>query len=173
MHHAFYTFFCCHCTSTTWKYFKNFTFCGRRVHKTTNFLSFPELRYSLLEFNSRENCQHLTKWATWNTRDKVEAASFLSDVFVASPWSSFWSVWLRTRFYGHVNNLTSLISELKRKLNVYLHKQLYVPVTWDDWKLPFRGKWEKVPFLQCLMKHYLFLILAWSLEKGRTPNKRP
>ena len=35
----------------------NFTFCGG-------------LRYSLLEFNSRKNCQHLTNWTRWNKRDK-------------------------------------------------------------------------------------------------------
>ena len=33
--------------------------------------SFPELRYSLLEFNSRKKCQLLTDWTTWNKCDKV------------------------------------------------------------------------------------------------------
>ena len=33
--------------------------------------SFPELSYSLLEFNSRNICQHLTNWTSWNKRDKV------------------------------------------------------------------------------------------------------
>ena len=34
--------------------------------------SFPELWYSLLEFNSRKICQHLTNWRrSWNKRDKV------------------------------------------------------------------------------------------------------
>ena len=33
--------------------------------------SFPELRCSLLEFKSRENCQHLINWTRWNKRDKV------------------------------------------------------------------------------------------------------
>ena len=34
------------------------TFCGGREHKATIFFSFPALSYSLLEFNSRKNCQH-------------------------------------------------------------------------------------------------------------------
>ena len=33
--------------------------------------SFPELQYSLLEFNSRKNCQRLTNWMRWNKSDKV------------------------------------------------------------------------------------------------------
>ena len=35
------------------------------------YFSFPELRYSLLEFNSKKNSPHLTKWTRWNKRDKV------------------------------------------------------------------------------------------------------
>ena len=34
---------------------------GGREHKTTTFFSFPEFWYSLLEFNSKSICQHLTK----------------------------------------------------------------------------------------------------------------
>ena len=45
-----------------------FTFCRERGHKTTTFFSFSELSYSLLEFNSRKICQHLTNWASWNER---------------------------------------------------------------------------------------------------------
>ena len=30
-----------------------------------------DTRMSLLEFNSRKNCQHLTNWTRWNKRDKV------------------------------------------------------------------------------------------------------
>ena len=29
------------------------------------------LQYSLLKFNSRKNCQHLTNWTSWNKCDKV------------------------------------------------------------------------------------------------------
>ena len=39
----------------------NFTFSGECEKKTTSLFSFPDhLHYSLLEFNSRKNCQHLT-----------------------------------------------------------------------------------------------------------------
>ena len=37
--------------------------------------SFPELRCSLLEFKSRENCQHLKNWTRWNKRDKVRSSA--------------------------------------------------------------------------------------------------
>ena len=49
----------------------NFTFCPGHEHKKTNFFSFPELRYSLLEFNSRKICQHLTNWTRWIKHNKV------------------------------------------------------------------------------------------------------
>ena len=39
------------------------------------YFSFPELPYSLLEFNSRKNCQHLTNWTRWNKRDNVWRSS--------------------------------------------------------------------------------------------------
>ena len=48
--------------------------------------SFPKLWYSPLEFNSKKSCQHLTKKAGWNKRDKVWGSGnspFWSDVFVA------------------------------------------------------------------------------------------
>ena len=50
--------------------------------------SFPELRYSLLEFSCRKYCQHLTNYMTWKKRDKVWSreqrdCTFVSDVFVA------------------------------------------------------------------------------------------
>ena len=32
---------------------------------------FLKLLYTLLEFNSRKNCQHLTNWTRWNKRDEV------------------------------------------------------------------------------------------------------
>ena len=54
----FCTFLCSHCTTTTWKcQISRFM----EYVKTRQRLSFPfpELRYSLSEFNSRENCQHL------------------------------------------------------------------------------------------------------------------
>ena len=56
--HAFCTFLCRHCTTTTWK-------CKNSRQRLS--LSFPELRYSLLECQY----QYLTNWTTWNKRDKV------------------------------------------------------------------------------------------------------
>ena len=44
--------------------------------ETTTFFSFPEHWLSLLEFTSRKNCQHLTKWSRWNKRDKVWSSVF-------------------------------------------------------------------------------------------------
>ena len=38
-------------------------------------ISVPELWCSLLEFNSRKNCQYLTKWMRWNKRDKVGSSA--------------------------------------------------------------------------------------------------
>ena len=58
----FCTFPCRHCTTTTFL---------EENTRTTTFFSFPELRYRLLEFNSRKNCQHLTNWTRWNKHDKV------------------------------------------------------------------------------------------------------
>ena len=49
----------------------NFTFCRGREHKTTTSISFPELSYNPLEFNSRKICQHLTNWTSWNNHNKV------------------------------------------------------------------------------------------------------
>lgn len=50
---------CHHCTTKTWKYQIFF------------FLSWTLIHSSLLEFNSRKNCQHLTNWTRWDKRDKV------------------------------------------------------------------------------------------------------
>ena len=43
--------------------------------------SFLEVRYTLLEFNSRKNRQHLTNWTRWNKCNDVRL-HFVSDVFV-------------------------------------------------------------------------------------------
>ena len=47
--------------------------------------SFPEHRYSLLEFNSRENWQHLINWTRWNKCNKFETARlhFLSPLLLS------------------------------------------------------------------------------------------
>ena len=64
----FCTFLCRRWTSTTWKYL-NSRFIEER--NTTQQLSFPELWYSPLEFNSKDICQHLTNWTRQNKRDEV------------------------------------------------------------------------------------------------------
>ena len=66
----FCKFLCRHCTTTTWKFIiSRFV---EDVNKRQRFsFSSPELRFSILEFNSRKNCQHLTNWTIWNKRDKV------------------------------------------------------------------------------------------------------
>ena len=66
----FCTFLCRHCMSTTWKYLTSRFVEDVNTRQRLAF-SFPELWYSLLEFNSRENCQHLINWTRWNKRDKV------------------------------------------------------------------------------------------------------
>ena len=68
----FCTFLCRRCTTTTWKCL--ISRCVEDVNtrdKDFLFLWDPELRYSLLEFNSRKICQHLTNWTSWNKHDKV------------------------------------------------------------------------------------------------------
>ena len=62
MHHAFLYISRRHCTITTWTQ-DDFLF------------SFPELRYSLQEFNFKKICQHLTNWTRWNKRDKVSSSA--------------------------------------------------------------------------------------------------
>ena len=47
----------------------NFTFCRRCNTRQRLSFSFPEPRYSLLEFKSRK-----TKWTRWNKRDKVKCS---------------------------------------------------------------------------------------------------
>ena len=80
----FCTLLCRHCSTTTWKFL-----ISRFVEDVNNgqrlSFSFPELWYSLLQFNSRKkNCQHLTNWTRWNNHDRFSGARrhFLSVVFV-------------------------------------------------------------------------------------------
>ena len=79
----FCTFLCRRCTTTTWKCLISRFVEDVNTRQRLSF-SFPELWYSLLEFNSRKNCQHLTNWMSWNKRDKVwgRANSFFKDPFV-------------------------------------------------------------------------------------------
>ena len=64
------TFLCRHCTTTTWKCLIS-RFVENANTRQQLYFSFAKLWYSLLEFNSRKNCKHLTNWTRWNKRDKV------------------------------------------------------------------------------------------------------
>ena len=80
MHHSFGTFLGRHCAGLISR-----SVGGVNTRQRLPF-SFLELRYSLLEFNSRKSCQHLTNWTRWSKRKKRFAAArfhFLSVVFVA------------------------------------------------------------------------------------------
>ena len=63
-------FLCRHSTTTTWKCLILRFSEDVNTRQRLSF-SFPELWCSILEFNSRNICQHLTKWTRWNKRDKV------------------------------------------------------------------------------------------------------
>ena len=54
----FCTFLSRHCTTTTWKCLIS-RFVEDMNTRQRLYFPFPELRYSLLEFNSRKNCPHL------------------------------------------------------------------------------------------------------------------
>ena len=98
MHHAFCTFLCRRCTTTTWKclisrFHANFkqhhtTRCFAQVWSKTTFQSFPHVfdlrsQFTTFFFFSwtliqsfrvqlpKKNCQHLTNLTRWNKRDKV------------------------------------------------------------------------------------------------------
>ena len=67
----FCTFLCRRWTTTTWKcLISRFV---EDVNSRRLFFCFPELWYSLLEFNSRKICQHVMNWMScnWDKRDKV------------------------------------------------------------------------------------------------------
>ena len=70
MHHAFCTFLGRYCTTTTWKCLILRFVEDMNTRGLLSF-SFPEVQYSLLEFNSRKICQNLTNWTRWNWRNKV------------------------------------------------------------------------------------------------------
>ena len=82
----FCIFLCRHCTTTTWKCpFSRFVEdVNARLRLS---FSFPELRYSLVEFNSRKNANIWRTWTRWNKRDKVwsRANSLLECGFRSRP----------------------------------------------------------------------------------------
>ena len=67
--HAFCTFLCRHCTTTTWKFLIS-RFVEDGAQDNDFLFLFPNFD-TVLEFNSRKNCQHLTNWTRWNERGKV------------------------------------------------------------------------------------------------------
>ena len=72
----FCTFLSRRCTNTTWKcLFSRFVEDVNTIQRLS--LSFPELRYSILEFNSGKNCQQLANWRRRNKRDKVWSSATL------------------------------------------------------------------------------------------------
>ena len=64
----FCTFPCCHCKTTTRKYLISLFMEDVKTKQRLS-LTFPEPRHCLLQFNSRENCQHLLNWTRWSKRD--------------------------------------------------------------------------------------------------------
>ena len=66
----FSTFLWRRCTTTTWKCLISRFVKDVNIRQWRSF-SFPELWYSLLEFNARKIIQQLTNWTSWNKRDKV------------------------------------------------------------------------------------------------------
>ena len=65
----FCTFLCRHCTTTTWNCLFSCFVEDASGNTRQLCFSFPELWYSLLEFNSCKIFQHLTNWTRWNKRD--------------------------------------------------------------------------------------------------------
>ena len=63
-------FICRCCMITMWKSLNSRFVENVNTRRWLSF-SFPELWYSLLEFNSRKICQHLKNWMSWNKCDKV------------------------------------------------------------------------------------------------------
>ena len=87
----FYTFFCHHCTTMTWKYlFSQFVEDMNRRQWPS--FSYPELWYSPLV---QKTHQHLTKWMRWKKRGKV--------------WSSL-NTPFKWRFHSHCCCISSLLS---------------------------------------------------------------
>ena len=80
----FCTFLCRQCTITTRNcLISRFSEDVNTVNTRRRlFISFPEFWCSLLEFNSRKYCQHLTNWMRWNKRDRV----WSSATSLTKPW---------------------------------------------------------------------------------------
>ena len=66
----FDTFLCRRCTTTTWKCL-NSRFVEDGNTRQRHCSSFPELRYSPLEFNSKQILHHFVNWTRWKELDYV------------------------------------------------------------------------------------------------------
>ena len=66
----FCTLLCRQFTTTTWKCLILHFLENLKTRQRLRF-SFPDLRYSLLEFRSGKICQHLTNWTRWDKHRKV------------------------------------------------------------------------------------------------------
>ena len=87
--------------------------------------SFPEHRYSLLEFNSRENCQHLMNWTRWNKCDKVwnSAASLFKPPITISQYAKT----LCTSSTSHKTQMHKPQGKKTAKLSVRLREIVLFP----------------------------------------------
>ena len=61
---------CHHCMTMTWNCLISRFVEDENTRQQLSF-SFPELRYSPLEFSPKKVCQHLTFWKRWNKHIKV------------------------------------------------------------------------------------------------------
>ena len=93
----FDTFLCRRCTSTTWKCLNSgFVEDGNTRQRHSS--SFPELRCSPLEFNSKQIRHHFVNWTRWKELDYVWNSAdslFLSHVFVAVAVLVAWAHYLQ------------------------------------------------------------------------------
>ena len=97
----FCTFLCRRCTTTTWKcLISRFVEDVETIQRLAS--SFPEL-CSLLQFNSRKICQHLTNWTSWNKRDKVwsSANSLFKWRFRSRRRSYCWSSLMNLKIHSY------------------------------------------------------------------------
>ena len=138
----FCTFLCRQCTTTTWNCLISRFSEDANTRLRVSF-SFLELWCSILEFNSRNICQYLTKWTRWNKRDKV--------------WSSETSLF-KWRIRGRCRRCC-LSSLLLLKQPVYLP---FVLINGRCFPL-----FIFTPRLYCFFKQIFFLRLL-QVEKGLT-----
>ena len=127
VHHHFCTFLCRCWTTIT---LRNICLISRFVKdvNTTHWLSFsfPELWYSLLEFNSRKLFQHLKNWTSWSKCDKVWSSVNLS-IFSQPSSSLLLKLPIGTKTHmqkspwTHKPHLPSLIKRLKVNANPSTH----------------------------------------------------